>query len=243
MKVRILTIFPGLVESFLSNGIIERAKREKRLEIEVINLRDYVKNRHKAVDDYPYGGGAGMVMGPEAFFTFFQKNKDGGKVIYPSPQGRVFSHEMAKELSKEKSLTLICGHYEGIDERVIDQFVDVEISIGDFVVSGGELPSLLILDSILRLVDGVINRESAEDDSFGDGILDSPCYTRPREIEGEGVPEVLLGGNHKNIGEWRKRSKLLGTAFKRPDLLKNLDDDEKKLLRDEILEVLSEIEK
>ncbi len=242
MKINIVTLFPKMVETFLDTAIIRKAKEKGFLEINIYDLRDYADNSYRSVDDYPYGGGPGMVIEPTPIFNFFKslyKNEASNNfVVSPSPQGRLLSHNLAKELSQKEEITLLCGHYEGIDERAIDRFVDCEISIGDFVLSGGELPSLVILDSILRLVDGVISKNSADEDSFGDGLLDSPCYTRPREIDDLKVPEELLNGNHKEIALWRREERLTRTLIRRPDLLKNCSEEDKNILKERVSALL-----
>ena len=194
MKFSVLTLFPEMFE-MLNSSIIGRAKENGIIEIETINIRDFSKNKHKKVDDTPYGGGAGMVMMPEVVYEAYQAVKtDNAKVIYLSPQGKTLTQGKVRELSKEKHLILLCGHYEGIDQRVLDEIVDEEISIGDYVLTGGELPSMVLIDSVSRYIDGVISKESIEEESFSNeqSLLEYPQYTRPEEFHGMKVPEVLL---------------------------------------------------
>ena len=221
MKINILTLFPNMFDGFLSESIIKRAIDSKRVDINIKNLRDYSKNKHKQVDDTPYGGGAGMVLMCEPVFEAVEDlKKKNTKVIMMTPQGKPYNQKMAEKLSKEKNLLIICGHYEGFDER-INSIVDEEISIGDYVLTGGELPAMVLTDSITRLVPGVIDEESSSNDSFKDDLLDYPTYTKPREYKGMKVPDVLLSGDHKRIDEWRKEEQIKKTAEKRPDLIKN----------------------
>ncbi len=222
MKVDIISIFPGLIESFFDYGVIGRARKNKLFEINCIDLRDFTKDLHRTVDDSPYGGGSGMIMKCEPLFKAVSsvQTKD-SIVIYLTPQGETFKHSTAKRLSGEEHLIIICGRYEGVDERFREAKVDLELSIGDYVVSGGELPAMVILDSVLRYIPGVLNSEESHlNDSFENGLLDYAVYTRPREFEGMQVPEVLLSGNHKEIENWRKNSAKERTLKKRPDLLK-----------------------
>jgi tRNA (guanine37-N1)-methyltransferase len=224
MKCRILTIFPEICHAYLSEGMLKRALHKGIIDIEVHNLRDYTKDKHRTVDDYPYGGGSGMVMKPEPFFTAVETlNPDAAerRVILLSPAGRKFDQDMAKELSEEKSqLIFLCGRYEAIDERVRTALADDEISIGDYVLTGGELPALVIIDAVARLIPGVLGDEhSSEVESFTWGILDYPHYTRPPVFRGFTVPEVLLSGNHKEILRWRRKEALHRTLQRRPDLL------------------------
>jgi len=235
MKFTIVTIFPEMITQVLSCGILNKAIEKRILEIEVVNLRDYTHDLHKTTDDSPYGGGPGMVMKAEPFYDFFEeysKNNSEYYVIFPSPQGKRFNSEIARNLSEKRNVVFICGRYEGIDERVMD-FVDEELSLGDFVVSGGELPALVMLDSISRFYDGVVgNCASVENDSFYNGLLDHSNFTRPSVIEGKEVPEVLLSGNHKLIDLERKKDSLLRTILRRPDLFlkKEFDIPEKKAM-------------
>ena len=220
MKIDILTLFPKMFDGFLNESIIKRARDTEKVNINTINFRDYTNDKHKQVDDTPYGGGAGMVLKCEPIFNAVKSIKtEKSKVILLSPQGVPFTQRLAKKLSKEEHLIMICGHYEGFDER-INSIVDMEISIGDYVLTGGELPAMVLTDSITRLLPGVIENESFENDSFENNMLDYPTYTKPRDYEGMKVPDVLLSGDHKKIDEWRKEEALKNTAKKRPDLMK-----------------------
>ena len=220
MKFDVLTLFPEMFEP-LNSSIIGRAKEKNLIEINLINIRDFSKDKHKKVDDTPYGGGAGMVMMPDVVYDAYKSIKDeNAKVIYMSPQGKKLTQKKVEELAKNKHLIILCGHYEGIDQRVIDKIVDEEISIGDYVLTGGELPAMVLIDSVSRYSDGVITKESTNEESFTNGLLEYPQYTRPEVFEGEKVPEVLLSGHHANIEKWRKEKSLEITAKKRPDLLK-----------------------
>ncbi len=234
MKINILTLFPAMFEGFKGESIIRRAIEAGHLEINVVNIRDYCYDKHKQADDMPFGGGAGMVMKPEPLFRALEGIGKSGKVIYTSPQGVVFDQKLAVELSKEVEITVIAGHYEGIDERVIDEFVDIEISIGDYVLTGGEIPAMVISDAVARLIPGVIKKESYEQDSFYNGLLDYPHYTRPASYNGLEVPQVLTSGHHKNIDTWRKKQSLKRTYLRRPDLLENREftKEEKKLFEE-----------
>ena len=219
MKIDILTLFPEMFDGFLNTSIIKRARDIGCVSINVHNFRDYSKDKHKRVDDYPYGGGAGMVLMCEPIFNAIEDIRtDESVVIMMTPSGSVFKQQMAIDLSKKKHLILLCGHYEGFDER-IRTIVDMEISIGDYVLTGGELPSMVVMDSIIRLVDGVISRESLDSESFNDNLLDYPNYTKPAEYRGMKVPEVLLSGHHKNIEEYRCSERIRLTKENRPDLL------------------------
>ena len=219
MKFDVLTLFPEMFQ-ILNQSIIGRAKEKNLIEINLINIRDFSKDKHKKVDDTPYGGGAGMVMMPDVVYDAYKSIKDeNAKVIYMSPQGKKLTQKKVEELAKNKHLIILCGHYEGIDQRVIDKIVDEEISIGDYVLTGGELPAMVLIDSVSRYSDGVITKESTNEESFTNGLLEYPQYTRPEVFEGEKVPEVLLSGHHANIEKWRKEKSLEITAKKRPDLL------------------------
>lgn len=240
MKGAIITIFPEIFHAYLGEGILKRALQKKLIEVKVYNLRDYTEDRHRTVDDYPYGGGAGMVMKPEPFFTAIETicpDRRERRVIMLSPAGKNFDQDMAMELSKEKRrLLFLCGRYEAIDERVRIALVDDEISIGDYILTGGELPALVIIDAIARLIPGVLGDErSKEEDSFSSGILDYPHYTRPSVFRDMAVPDVLLSGNHKEIGQWRRKEALRRTLQRRPELL------EKSRLSDEDYKLISEI--
>ncbi len=234
MRIDILTLFPEFFASFVNWSIIGRAIEKNKTEINSINIRDFSKDRHKRVDDYPFGGGQGMVMKPEPIFEAINSVKrDNSKVIYLSPQGKRYNQEMANKLSKENHLILLCGHYEGIDNRIIDNYIDMEISIGDYVLTGGEVPAMVLIDSIIRLIPGVLGTdESYLDESHYNGLLEYPQYTRPRTFRDLEVPEILLSGNHQNIKEWKKYQSLRLTYIKRPDLLENrlLNEEEKLIL-------------
>lgn len=219
MKIDILTLFPNMFSGFLNESIIKRAIDEKKVTINTVNFRDYAKNKHKKVDDTPYGGGSGMVLMCQPIFDAVDSVRtEKSKVVLLSPQGKKFSQKKAYELSKEEHLIFICGHYEGFDER-IKSICDEEISIGDYVLTGGELPAMVITDSIVRLLPGVIDEQSHLNDSFNDNLLDYPTYTKPRNYKGMQVPEVLLSGDHEKIKEWRDEKRLKITSEKRPDLL------------------------
>ena len=220
MKFDVLTLFPEMFSS-LEESIIGKAREKGLIEINLINIRDFSKDKHKKVDDTPYGGGAGMVMMPDVVYDAYSsiQNKN-AKVIYMSPQGKVLNQEKVQELSKEESLILLCGHYEGIDQRVLDEIVDEEISIGDYVLTGGELPAMVLIDAVSRYVKGVLNDESTQEESFSNNRLEYPQYTRPEVFRGKRVPEVLLSGHHGNIKKWRDEQSLEITKIKRPDLLR-----------------------
>ena len=220
MKFDVLTLFPEMFEP-LNSSIIGRAKEKNLIEINLINIRDFSRDKHKKVDDTPYGGGAGMVMMPDVVYDAYKSVEDkNAKVIYMSPQGKKLTQKKVEELANEEHLIILCGHYEGIDQRVIDKIVDEEISIGDYVLTGGELPAMVLIDSVSRYNSGVIAEESREEESFANGLLEYPQYTRPEVFEGVKVPEVLLSGHHANIEKWRKEKALEITKLKRPDLLK-----------------------
>ena len=227
MQFDVLTLFPEMF-SVLDESIIGRAKKNKQIDINLVNIRDFSEDKHNKVDDTPYGGGAGMVMMPDVVYRAYNslENKENAKVIYMSPQGKKLNQEKVKELSKENHLIILCGHYEGIDQRVLDKIVDEEISIGDYVLTGGELPAMVLIDSVSRYVEGVLNKESIKEESFSENLLEYPQYTRPEVFEGEKVPEVLLSGNHKEIDKWRKEKSLEITKKKRPDLLKEVQNSQ-----------------
>ena len=222
MKFDVLTLFPEMFEP-LNTSIIGRAVKEKLIEINLTNIRDFSKDKHKKVDDTPYGGGSGMVMKPDVVYEAYKSVKDdNAKVIYMSPQGKVLNQNKVIELSKEKHLIILCGHYEGIDQRVIDKIVDEEISIGNYVLTGGELPAMVLIDSVSRYIDGVLNEGSTIEESFSQGILEYPQYTRPEIFLDKKVPEILLSGHHDNIRKWREKMQEEITNKKRPDLIKGL---------------------
>ena len=234
MKFNVLTLFPEMFSS-LDESIIGRSKEKGLIDINLINIRDFSKNKHKKVDDTPYGGGAGMVMEPTVVYDAFKSIKDEKtKVIYLSPQGKTLNQQKVQDLAKEDSITLLCGHYEGIDQRVIDTIVDEEISIGDYVLTGGELPAMVLIDSVSRYIEGVLKEESIKEESFTNGLLEYPQYTRPEMFLDKKVPEVLLSGNHQKIAEWRRNQSIINTYLKRPDLLKeiNLSEKEQKMLEE-----------
>lgn len=221
MKFDVLTLFPEMFEP-LKTSIIGKAVEKKLIDINIINIRDFSEDKHKKVDDTPYGGGAGMVMKPDVVYRAYQSVKDKkAKVIYLSPQGKTLNQQKVEDLSKESHLVLLCGHYEGIDQRVLDKIVDEEISIGDYVLTGGEIPAMVLIDSVSRYVEGVLKQTSIQEESFSNGLLEYPQYTRPEIFEGEPVPEILLSGHHENIERWRKEKSVEITQKKRPDLLKN----------------------
>lgn len=228
MNFHVLTLFPEMIEQGMHTSIIGRAIAGGYLSIDAINIRDYAFNKHQKVDDYPYGGGAGMLMQAEPVYLAYESvQKKLGyrpRVVYLTPQGEVFHQTMAKELAKEKNLVFLCGHYEGIDERVLDEIVTDYVSIGDYVLTGGELPAMVMMDSISRMVPGVLsNQESGETESFAENLLEYPQYSRPEEWHGQKVPPVLLSGHHANIEAWRREQSVLRTAKRRPDLLKKAD--------------------
>lgn len=219
MKIDILTIFPEMFTGFINTSIIQRAIDDKKVEIKIYNFRDYSLDKHNRVDDYPYGGGAGMVLQCEPIFRCIDEilTKD-SKVIMMSPAGRLFKQQVAVNLSKEKHLIILCGHYEGFDER-IKTLVDMELSIGDYVLTGGEVPAMAVTDAIVRLIPGVISQDSLVSESFNDGMLDYPTYTRPEVFRGMRVPEVLLSGDHKKIEEYRQSERIRRTKEAREDIL------------------------
>ena len=221
MKFDILTLFPEMFEA-VKQSVIGKAIEKQLIQINLINIRDFSKDKHKKVDDTPYGGGAGMVMMPDVVYDAYSsiQNKENAKVIYLSPKGKVLNQEKVLELSKQEHLILLCGHYEGIDQRVIDEIVDEEISIGDYVLTGGEIPAMVLIDSVSRYIDGVINKNSISEETFANGLLEYPQYTRPEIFLGKKVPDVLLSGHHENIKKWRNQVSLQITKNKRPDLLK-----------------------
>lgn len=238
MNFHILTLFPEMVMDGLSTSIIGRAMSKELLTIEAINIRDFAENKHNRVDDYTYGGGAGMLMqaGPVygAYASVLEKTKSKPRVIYLSPQGQTFSQAMAEDFAKEEELVFLCGHYEGIDERVLEEIVTDYVSIGDYVLTGGELPAMVMIDAISRLIPGVLHNDvSAEFESFQDNLLEYPQYTRPEEWHGKKVPEILLSGHHANVEKWRREQSIIRTAERRPDLLEKaqLNQKEKELAK------------
>lgn len=232
MNFHILTLFPEMVMDGLSASIIGRAQSKGLLSVEAINIRDFAENKHNRVDDYTYGGGAGMLMqaGPVygAYQSVVEKAQSKPRVIYLSPQGQTFSQSMAEEFAKEEELIFLCGHYEGIDERVLEEIVTDYVSIGDYVLTGGELPAMVMIDAISRLIPGVLHNDvSAEFESFQDNLLEYPQYTRPEEWHGKKVPEILLSGHHANVEKWRREQSIIRTAQRRPDLLEKAELTEK----------------
>ncbi len=224
MNFYVLTLFPDMIMDGINHSIIKNAMNSGAISISCINIRDFAFNKHKHVDDYPYGGGAGMVLMPAPVFfacdSVKSKLTSPTRVVYMTPKGAVFNQAKAAELAAEEDLIILCGHYEGVDERVIEEIVTDEISIGDYVLTGGELAAMVVIDAVSRLVPNVLNKnESHEIESFSDGLLEYPQYTRPYEFMGRTVPDVLLSGNHKKIDEWRKQQSLAVTRAKRPDLL------------------------
>lgn len=237
MNFHVLTLFPDMIRNGFQTSITGRAAEKGLLSLETVNIRDFSVNKHNRVDDYPYGGGAGMVMQAEpvclAYESVAERLPGKHRVLYMSPQGKVFDQEMAKELAKEEDLIFLCGHYEGIDERVLEEIVTDEVSIGDYVLTGGELPALVIMDAVSRLLEGVLhNEESAQFDSFHDNLLEYPQYSRPEEWRGKKVPPILLSGHHANVERWRREQSLLRTKARRPDLLERaaLTREDKKFL-------------
>lgn len=237
MNFFVLTLFPEMIEQALFHSVIGRAQKEKLISVEAINIRDFSKSKQKSVDDYPYGGGAGMVMQAQPIYDAYQSIKEKSencKVIYMTPQGNPFCQKVAEELSKEKNLIFLCGHYEGIDERIIEEIVTDEISIGDFVLTGGEIAAIAVIDAVSRLVPNVLGKEdSFLEESFSNGLLEYPQYTRPAEFMNRKVPDILLSGHHANIKKWRKEQALIRTLKKRPDMLETaeLTQKEKEFLK------------
>ncbi len=222
MKFTILSLFPEILEGFFNSSIMSRAVKNKIVEYDFINIRDYALDKHRTCDDSPYGGGAGMVMKAEPLAMALE-SVDASKLrtIYMSPSGKKLNQNLSQELSREEEIVIICGRYEGIDQRIIDLYVDDEVSIGDYVISSGEIASLVLVDSVYRLCDGVISRESLEEESFQNSLLEYPHYTRPEVFQGLHVPDILLSGHHANIVNWRLRKQLEKTRTNRPDLLKD----------------------
>ena len=220
MKISVLTLFPEMFEA-LNHSILKRAREKELFELEVVNIRDYATNKHRKVDDYPFGGGAGMVMMAQPIYDALEAVDEGHKArrIYLSPQGKVFSHEMGVELACGKDIVLLCGHYEGVDQRILDNFIDEEVSIGDYVLTGGELPAMVLIDSLARQIPDVLDKESLADESFTGDFLEYPQYTRPAEFQGYAVPSVLLSGNHAWVAKWKLDMQKVVTEKKRPDLI------------------------
>ena len=223
MDIFFITPFPDSIKTLIDNNIANQGVKKDLLVINIINPRDFAKDSYKKIDDEPYGGGSGMVMMCEPFFAAIDycisKSKNKPKIIFPSPKGKVLNHSISSELSKEESIIFICGHYKGLDQRIIDKYVDLEVSIGDYIISNGELSSMIVFDSIVRLIPGLLNDlNSAMTDSFVDDLLDAPYFTRPNQIDGLKVPDVLLSGNHQSIKDWKKKKKIEITKDRRPDL-------------------------
>lgn len=238
MNFHVLTLFPEMINDGVNTSITGRAISKGLISVNAVNIRDFAGNKYGQVDDYPYGGGAGMVMQPGPVYRSYEsiKEKIGYKprVIYLTPQGKAFNQSMAEEFAEEKDLVFLCGHYEGIDERVLEMIVTDNVSIGDYVLTGGELPSMVMIDAISRLVPGVLNNDvSAEFESFNDNLLEYPQYTRPAEFMGKEVPSILLSGNHPKVDEWRRQQSILRTMERRPDLMEdaNLTSADKKYIK------------
>ncbi len=234
MKFHILTLFPEMFSSVLHDSMLGRAEKKNLLEFNVINIRDFAVNKHKRVDDYPYGGGRGMVMQAEPIYNAYKSICDTLEekpyVIYMSPKGEVFSQRKAVELSFRENLVILCGHYEGVDQRIIDEIVDEEISIGDYVLTGGEIPAMAVIDSVSRMLEGVLsNEDSFTDESHYNGLLEYPHYTRPPVFNGREVPEVLLSGNHSLISKWRMEKAIEVTSEKRPDMMEEYNKKQKNM--------------
>ena len=233
MNFHVMTLFPEMIERAMGESITGRAIKAGHISVNAVNIRDFANNKHNRVDDYPYGGGAGMVMQAEPVYQCYESicrsiGNSRPRFVFMTPQGRTFNQQMAEELSREEDLILLCGHYEGIDERVLEKIVTDNVSIGDYVLTGGELPALVVMDTISRLVPGVLNNGmSAVKESFSDNLLEYPQYTRPEEWMGEKVPPVLLSGHHKNIAAWYREQSILRTAKNRPDLLEKAELTEK----------------
>lgn len=241
MKFHILTLFPEMIEQGLNNSIIKRAAEAGHLSINAVNIRDYTLDKHNKVDDYPYGGGAGMLMKAQpvydAYKALVKEHEENGRttprVVFMTPQGRTFKQEIAQELAKEEELIFLCGHYEGIDERVLEEIVTDELSIGDYVLTGGELPAMVVIDTVARLIPGVLNNEeSANDESFAGNLLEYPQYTRPEVWHDKSVPEVLMSGHHANIAKWRHEQAVERTRVKRPDMYEKYMEELEAYLRE-----------
>lgn len=228
MRFDVLTLFPQMFDAVLGDSIIGRARENKLLEMNFIDIRDFTLNKHRKVDDYPYSGGGGMLMNPQPVYDAYMSVAKGldykPLTIYMSPQGKVFNQTIAADLSKEKHIVLLCGHYEGIDQRVIDEIVDIELSVGDFVLTGGEIPAMTVIDTVSRLIPGVLSAETSyENESHFNGLLEYPQYTRPAEWHGVSIPDVLISGHHANIEKWKREQSLINTLKKRPDMLEKAE--------------------
>ena len=239
MRFDVLTLFPGMFDAVLGDSIIGRARSSGILELNFIDIRAFSKNKHKKTDDYPYSGGGGMIMSPQPIYDAFMsvQNAVGCKpyTIYMSPQGNVFNQKKAISLSEKEHIVILCGHYEGVDQRIIDELVDEEISIGDYVLTGGEIPAMAVIDSVSRMIPGVLSSsDSYEKESHYSGLLEYPQYTRPYEFNGKCVPDILLSGDHAEIEKWKRRQALLNTLKKRPDMLESaeLTENDKQFLKE-----------
>ncbi len=240
MRITIMTLFKEMVDHVLGYSMMAKAQQKGLIELESVDIRDFSGNKHNQVDDYPYGGGAGMLIRAQPVYdcyTSILEKAEGKKprVLYMTPHGKVWNQEMAERFAQEENIIILCGHYEGIDQRVIDEIVTDEISIGDFVLTGGELPALIVADSIMRLIPGILGKQASfEEESFSDGLLEYYHYTRPPVFRDRAVPEVLLSGNHKKIEEHRRQESIINTFYKRPDLLEkaNLSEKEKRFLEE-----------
>lgn len=242
MKIDVMTLFPDMCECVMSESIIGRARKAGKVEIQITNIRDFAGNKHNKVDDMPYGGGMGMIMAASPIYncykSLYNENEPKPHLIYMSPKGKTLKQSRVKELSKLDRIVILCGHYEGVDQRVIDEIVDEEISIGDFVLTGGELPALTLVDAVCRMLPGVLSDDVCfEEESHYGGLLEYPQYTRPAQWQGRAVPDVLLSGNHAEIDKWRKKQSLIETKKRRPDMFSRLNLTQK----DE--ELLNEVEK
>ncbi|GCE10403.1 tRNA (guanosine(37)-N1)-methyltransferase TrmD [Tengunoibacter tsumagoiensis] len=223
MHFDIFTLFPAMFQGPFTESILKRAQERDLLSIALHNIRDATTDKHHVVDDYPYGGGAGMVMKPDPIFSAIEAVHQGGPIIYLTPQGKLFNQQMAREFAQEPRLTLLCGHYEGIDERVCQHLVTHEVSIGDYVLTGGELAAMILVDAVSRLTPGVLTEGSADDESHSHNLLEYPQYTRPPEFRGWRIPDILLSGHHENIARWRRKESIRRTRDRRPDLYARLD--------------------
>ncbi len=243
MKINVLTLFPEMFVPIIEGSILGRAKKKGILDVDLINIRDYSRDKHKKADDYPFGGGAGMVMSADPIFRAMESiEAEGKKTLYMSPRGKVIDHEKIQELSEEKELVILCGHYEGVDERVLEYWNIEEVSIGDYVLTGGELPAMVLIDTVARLIPDVLaGEESAMEESIYSGLLEYPQYTKPREYNGLKVPEVLLNGNHKLIALWKFQKSLELTKERRPDLFEKYLNEHGTLSKEE-LKILKEVE-
>ncbi|MCT4612154.1 MAG: tRNA (guanosine(37)-N1)-methyltransferase TrmD [Clostridia bacterium] len=226
MKFNVLTLFPEMIEDTLSHSIMKKAMEKNLIELNAVNIRDFTTNKHLKVDDYTYGGGAGMLMQAEPVYKAYESLNTKSKVVFLTPRGKTFNQELAKELAKEDEITFLCGHYEGIDERVLEEIVDEEISIGDYVLTGGELAACVVIDAVARLKDGVLGKtESHEEESFSNNLLEYPQYTRPEVWHDKKVPDVLMSGHHANIEKWRLEESIKLTKKNRPDLYEKYEEN------------------